>query len=137
MLAEQIREWCSRTDTHVTVRPVIDLNDHAGTHVEAYEIPERIKEHVYLLHPQCVFPWCTKASSRCDCDHTHPFADGGKTCIHNLAPLCRHHHRLKTHTAWTYRPLDPITDPGVYLWTDPHGNTYLRGPTGTTNLMQV
>lgn len=59
---------------------------------------------------------------------------GGTTCICNLAPLCRHHHRLKTHTTWTYRPLDPLAEPGVYLWTDPHGLTYLREPTGTTAL---
>ena len=111
----------------------MDLNDH-DAHVEAYEIPDRIKDMVYLLHPQCVFPWCTKPSAACDLDHTTPYARGGETCIHNLAPLCRHHHRLKTHTAWTYRPLDPITDPGVYLWTDPHNITYLRGPTGTTLL---
>lgn len=26
------------------------------------------------------------------------------------------HHRLKTYAGWTYRPLDPVTDPGVYLW---------------------
>ncbi len=136
MLAEQIREWCSRTDTAVTVKPVIDLADHAATHVEAYEIPDRLHEAVSLIHPQCVFPWCTKSSARCDADHTRPHAEGGSTCICNLAPLCRHHHRLKTHTAWGYRPLDALADPGTYLWTDPHGLTYLRQPTGTIALPQ-
>ena len=134
MLVEQIREWCSRTDTHVTVRPVVDLAEHAGTHVEAYEIPDRLKDLVALLHPQCVFPWCTRPAARCDADHTTSHATGGPTCICNLAPLCRHHHRLKTFAGWSYRPLDPLHEPGVYLWIDPHGLEYLRGPTGTTAL---
>ncbi len=76
----------------------------------------------------------TKPSTRADLDHTIAYADGGVTTPLDLAPLCRHHHRLKTHAGWTYRPLDPVTDPGTYLWTDPHGLGYLRTPTGTTNL---
>ncbi len=134
MLAEQIRAWCSRTDTHVVIKPVIDLADHAGAHVEAYEIPDRLKDLVSLLHPQCVFPWCTRPAARCDADHTKPYREVQETCLHNLAPLCRHHHRLKTHANWTYRPLDAEHDPGTYLWTDPHGITYLRQPTGATQL---
>lgn len=60
-----------------------------------------------------------------------PYAKGGPTCDCNLAPLCRLDHRLKTHTGWRYRPLDPLIDPGVYHWRDPHGHQYIRGPTGT------
>lgn len=132
-LIQTIRDWCSRTDTHLTVTPVIDLNEHLQ--VEAYEIPDRLKTRVRLMHPQCVFPWCTRPARQCDCDHTRAHADGGPTCICNLVPLCRHHHRLKTKTAWTYRPLDPATDPGTFIWTDPHGYHYRRGPTGTTDLV--
>ena len=131
MFAEQIREWCSRTDTAVTVKPVIDLPDQVGAHVAAYEIPDRMRETVTLIHPQCVFPFCTTTSARADLDHIDSYRNGGATTPHNLAPLCRHHHRLKTHTGWTYRPLDPVTDPGTYLWTDPHDIDYLRTPTGT------
>jgi 5-methylcytosine-specific restriction endonuclease McrA len=137
VLAEQVRAWCSRTDTHVVIKPVRDLNDAAGTHAEAYEIPDRLREHVTLLHPTCVFPFCTKSSAKSDLDHIVAYDDGGATAAHNLAPLCRHHHRLKTHAGWTYRPLDPddpLTAPGTFLWTDPHGNAYLRTPTGTTVL---
>jgi hypothetical protein len=41
--------------------------------------------------------------------------------------LCRHHHRLKTHTPWTYRRLDTR----LFVWTDPHGTHYLRDHTRT------
>ena len=110
---------------------MIDLNDQVGAHVAAYEIPDRMREAVTLIHPQCVFPFCTMPSARADLDHIDSYRNGGATTPHNLAPLCRHHHRLKTHTGWTYRPLDPVTDPGTYLWTDPHDIDYLRTPTGT------
>ncbi|WP_435746452.1 HNH endonuclease signature motif containing protein [Nocardioides sp. SYSU DS0663] len=131
-LEQTIRSWCGRTDTHLTVKPVIDLAEHH--HVEAYEVPDRLREQVALRDPQCVFPWCTRPAKACDCDHITAYATdgtGGPTCSHNTAPLCRRHHRLKTHAGWTYRPVDPVIDPGVYAWTDPHGHHYLRGPTGT------
>ncbi len=38
----------------------------------------------------------------------------------NLAPLCRTHHRVKTHTAWHYKRLDD----GSYVWTAPTGHQY-------------
>jgi hypothetical protein len=113
------------------VKPVIDLTDHHA--VEAYEIPDRLTERVALSHPTCVFPWCTKSARRCDCDHRIPYAAGGPTCECNLTPLCRHHHRLKTHAGWRYTRVEP----GVYIWTDPHDQRFLRDRDGTTNLTRT
>ena len=48
-----------------------------------------------------------------------PYADGGPTCSDNTAPLCRRHHRAKTHSAWDYSVLDR----GTYLWTTPNGSS--------------
>ncbi len=136
--ADQIRDWCGHPDTHLTVKPVIDLDDHV--HVGQYEIPDRIKEHVALRDHTCVFPWCTRPartlqpdSHPCDCDHITPYRDDGpgvQTCTCSLAPLCRTHHRLKTHTAWRYTTLDP----GTYLWSSPHGYQYLRDHHGTLDV---
>ena len=55
----------------------------------------------------CVFPWCTRPARRCDTDHIVPHNRGGPTCPCNLAPLCRRHHRIKTHGGWTYRRSSP------------------------------
>jgi hypothetical protein len=59
-------------------------------------------------------------------DHIEPFVspdDGGppgQTNPANLAPLCRRHHRAKTHSRWTYtRDSD-----GSYHWTSPTGEAY-------------
>jgi hypothetical protein len=133
--ADQVRTWCGHPDARVTVKPVVDLADHVS--VEAYEVPDRIAEPVALRDLTCVFPWCTRPARRlrpdqhrCDCDHVVPHRKGGATCTCQLAPLCRRHHRLKTHGGWTYT----ILEPGTYLWSSPHRYQYLRDHTGTLDV---
>ena len=127
--ADTISTWCGNPSVTLTVKPVIDLADHVR--VDAYEVPDRLKERIALRDLGCVFPWCTRpARTACDHDHAIPHDQGGPTCTCNIAPLCRHHHRLKTHTPWRYRLLEP----GVYLWTSPHGYVFLRDPSGTVDV---
>ncbi|WP_028474291.1 HNH endonuclease signature motif containing protein [Nocardioides alkalitolerans] len=139
--AELIRDWCGRPTVDLRVVPVIDLADHV--HVDAYEIPDRITERVALRDHHCVFPHCTRPARRLapdrhatDCDHITaydpgaPDSPGSATCTCNLAPLCRRHHRLKTHTGWTYTPITP----GTYAWTSPHGHHWMRDHHGTHDL---
>ncbi|MEO7351967.1 MAG: HNH endonuclease signature motif containing protein, partial [Marmoricola sp.] len=78
----------------------------------------------------CVFPWCTRAARKSDHDHVIPFEQGGTTSSDNIAPLCRRHHRLKTHATWRYTMLEP----GTYLWTSPHGYQFLRDHHGTLDV---
>ncbi len=92
---EQIQGWCSDA-TQVIVKPVIDLAERI--HVEAYEAPDRLKEQNALVAVHCVFPHCTRPAQRCDTDHVVAYADGGSTSSENTAPLCRRHHRAKTHS---------------------------------------
>ena len=90
---DRIRDWCGREGVQLTVKPVIDLQDHV--HVAAYEVPDRLKEATGLRDVQCVFPWCTRPARGCDRDHVIPHDQDGSTCSCNIAPLCRHHHRLE------------------------------------------
>ena len=97
---------------------MIDLEAHH--HTDAYAVPDRLAEQTRLAQTPCAFPWCERPARRCDTDHVvaHGFGEsGGPTCSCNLAPLCRRHHRAKTHTAWTYDKIDAAT----YLWRSPHG----------------
>ena len=126
--ADQIRTWCANPDTQVIVKPVIDLNEHI--HVEGYEVPDRLRDQVLLRDHTCVFPWCTRSARKMDADHVIPYAEGGTTSSDNIAPLCRRHHRLKTHTAWTYTMLEP----GSFLWSSPHGYQFLRDHHGTLDV---
>ncbi len=122
---DQVRHWCTRTRTEVVVRPVLDLNEHIVC--DGYQPSPRLRDQVTLRDQRCVFPWCTRNSRSCDLDHIVPWEQGGETTTANLAALCRRHHRLKTHTAWTYERTGPTT----YQWTSPHGHRFLTDPTGT------
>jgi hypothetical protein len=130
--AAKVRDWCGGhlggPDVQVTVKPVIDLDEHV--HTQAYEVPDRLAEQTGLRDHHCVFPWCRRPARGCDRDHVVEHDKGGSTCSCNLAPLCRRHHRLKTHASWSYTPLDP----GTYVWTSPHGYAYLVDHTGTTDV---
>jgi 5-methylcytosine-specific restriction endonuclease McrA len=124
VLVEQVRAWCAQADTRVTIKPVIDLAADPST--TAYRPTEEIRELVVLRDRSCVFPECRRR--RVDLDHVVPFDTGGPTSAHNLAMLCRRHHRAKTRGRWSYRVLEP----GCYEWTSPTGVTRLvdRGPPG-------
>lgn len=124
----QVALWCANPGTKVTVKPVIDL--HVRLASPAYEVPERVKEHLELRDRTCVFPFCNRPARSTQKDHIAAHDDGGLTDTDNLACLCQHHHNLKTHYAWTYSMIEP----GVFLWRSPHGYTFLRDHEGTQDL---
>jgi hypothetical protein len=124
---EQVQHWCSG-EAVVTVKPVLDLAEQISC--TGYVPSPRLRAQVTALNPTCVFPFCTRPSADLDLDHITEHDHGGPTSTHNLAPLCRHHHRVKTFTTWTYIPLGPDR----YLWTSPHGYHFLTGPDGTRDL---
>lgn len=72
----------------------------------------------------CRFPGCRVALNRCDIDHTVDAARGGPTSTDNLAHLCRGHHILKHHSAWSVRQ-EPD---GTLVWTSPTGRPCTEPP---------
>jgi hypothetical protein len=128
VLAETIRDWCGRPDTDLTVTVVVDLSEHVS--VDRYEAGDRLEDRLRAWQTACVFPWCTRPARRCDIDHVVAYAAGGATCDCNLAPLCRRHHRLKTHGGWSYTTVET----GVWLWSEPHGQQFLRDHQGTRDV---
>lgn len=132
-LVTQIKSWCGRDDTAITVTPVIDL--HANLAVTQYEVPERIKAQIAHRDLTCVFPHCNRSAQRSDHDHIEPYRDdggGGLTETANIAALCRRHHRIKTAGGWSYQRVGPRT----YFWTSPHGQLYLRDHIGSVEIEQ-
>ena len=136
LTADAVREWCGTPGTQVIVKPVIDLHDTIA--VSSYEVPDRIAARVKLTRTTCTFPHCNRPAETADLDHTVEYSDTGppdQTSTANLAPLCRHDHRAKTHPSpagqpWRYRGLSP----GHWLWTSPLGKHYLVHPDGTSTL---
>lgn len=125
--SDLVKEWVSAwlgPEVKVTVRPAYDLSDPTSIRpVDGHDPPEQMAWYVRLRDPFCVFPGCTRPSSRCDLDHIEaylPLEDGGppgQTHPDNLAPLCRGHHRAKTHARFSYQRLPD----GGYRWTTPTG----------------
>lgn len=72
----------------------------------------------------CRFPGCRVALNRCDIDHTVDAALGGPTSTDNLAHLCRGHHTLKHHSAWSVRQ-EPD---GTLIWMSPTGRACSEPP---------
>ncbi|TCO23251.1 hypothetical protein EV652_10976 [Kribbella steppae] len=126
LLASQLSELVGHGP--YVVKPVIDLND--AVSVDAYEIPDRIRERVKLTHPVELFPYGTREThAAMDLDHIEPYdplGPPGQTTPANLAPLRRFPHRVKTHGR-KVRRLDPRT----LEWLTPNGFAFHVDPTGT------
>ena len=93
--------------------------DHAmQTH--AYEPSPGLRHLVEARQFTCTFPGCRRPAKQCDLDHTVPYDQGGRTCLCNLAPLCRRHHEVKQTAGWALEQASP----GVMTWTAPSGRRY-------------
>ena len=124
----RIREWLKPdgrgNGNRVVIRPVLDLA--RSDAVDQHDPPAWMRELVILRDRTCVHPYCDKPARDCDLDHIEAYVemdDGGppgQTRPDNLAPLCRGHHRAKTHYGWTYQR----NPEGTYTWTSPHGTSY-------------
>ncbi|HEX2894759.1 MAG TPA: DUF222 domain-containing protein [Marmoricola sp.] len=129
LTAEQVAAWCRRDETtKIAVRPVIDLNEQVRC--TGYQPSDRLAEQVRQRDRECVFPWCHRPARSCQIDHITPWEQGGPTATWNLACLCVKHHRLKTHSNWSYS----MATNGVFLWRDPYGHTWRTDRHGTTDL---
>ena len=94
--------------------------DHAWE-TPAYRPPPALRHLIEIRHTTCVFPGCRRPATQCDLDHTIAYERGGRTCLCNLAPLCRRHHEAKQAPGWR---LEQPT-PGKLTWTTPSGRRYL------------
>lgn len=131
-LASRVADWCGRDTRAVHVVGIVDP-DTAHHATETYRPTTAITRTVELRDQRCRFPHCPRPAHLCDNDHVVPHADGGATCDCQLVPLCRHHHRLKTHRSYHATVLEP----GVLTWTTPHGHHYLVDHHGTQPLNSV
>ena len=115
-----IREWLATS--RFTLQPVLDLGRTDA--VDQHDPPAWMRELVVLRDGTCVHPYCDRPARDCDLDHIEAFVemdDGGppgQTRPDNLAPLCRRHHRAKTHYGWRYHR----NQDGSYTWTSPYGH---------------
>lgn len=85
-----------------------------------YRPPAALADHVRARDRTCVTPHCNTSAHACDLDHTIPYDEGGPTAEHNLDPLCRRDHQLKTHAGFHLE--QPA--PGVFQLRTPTGQVF-------------
>ncbi|GGM60487.1 HNH endonuclease signature motif containing protein [Microbacterium saperdae] len=105
--------------------------DPAGMVVETdtYSPTEGMRRFLRARDQHCRFPGCRMPVRRCQIDHNHDHARGGRTSLSNLSHFCAGHHVLKhpdvdEHHRWTARQLpDRSLD-----WVSPLGRHYSDPP---------
>ena len=109
---------------NITFNPVIrGPCDHSQAE-RGYRPSRKLQHLVNARNSRCSAPGCGRPAARCDLDHSIAWDKGGLTCSCNLAPLCRHHHRLKQAEGWWLEQ----PEPGVLVWRTPTGLTYTTIP---------
>ena len=78
-----------------------------------------------VRHAMCTGPGCRRPAERCDFEHNIPYEAGGRTCLCNGNPACRHDHRAKQDPGWNAEQLPT----GHIRWTTPAGRQYTTEPT--------
>jgi hypothetical protein len=117
--------WRLRTpgpgpDLIVTIDPVTtDPCDHRHQ-TKGHDPGARLRHLSQVRHATCTSPVCRRPAAQCDLEHNTPYEAGGRTCLCNTGPKCRHDHRLKQHPKWKVEQLPD----GTFRWTTPAGRTY-------------
>lgn len=117
----------------VSVRPVID--GRAMRPTDAYELPGTMRRVLVERWGTDAFPFGSRPADACQADHTVPFdhdagSGSGQTHPDLMAPLSSFSHRVKTHGGWGCEQ----PEPGVLVWTTPHGWTVATTPAGTVRI---
>ena len=122
--------WRLRTpgpgpDLIITIDPITtDPCDHRHE-TSGHDPGVRLRHLAQVRHATCTSPICRRPAAQCDHEHNTPYEAGGRTCLCNTGPKCRHDHRLKQHPKWK---VDQLPD-GTFRWTTPAGRTYTTEPT--------
>ncbi len=112
-------------DLIVTIDPITtDPCDHRHE-ANGHDAGVKLRHLSQVRHATCTSPICRRPAAQCDLEHNTPYEAGGRSCLCNTGPKCRHDHRLKQHPKWK---VDQLPD-GTFRWTTPAGRTYTTEPT--------
>lgn len=105
--------------------------DPSGMVVETdtYTPTEGMRRFLRARDRHCRFPGCRMPVHRCEIDHHHDRAKGGKTRLDNLGHFCRSHHTLKhPDIPGTHRWTAQQEQDGSVTWHSPLGRNYADPP---------
>ena len=85
----------------------------------------KLRHLAQVRYATCTGPGCRRPSTQADFEHNVPYRAGGRTCLCNGGPKCRHDHRLKQDPRWKVEQLPS----GDFRWTSPSGRQFTTEPT--------
>jgi uncharacterized protein DUF222 len=84
----------------ITLEPLdTDPCDHRHQ-ASGHDPGARLRHLSQVRHVTCASPICRRPAAQADFEHNIPYEAGGRTCLCNTGPKCRHDHRLKQHPRW-------------------------------------
>ena len=123
--------WTLRTGTRgqpgltVALDPITTDNCDHRFQAKGHDPGVKLRHLSQVRHATCTSPICRRPAATCDFEHNIPYDAGGRTCLCQCGPKCRHDHRVKQHPRWN---VDQLPD-GTFRWTTPAGRTYTTMPT--------
>ena len=112
-------------DLIITLDPVTTQDCDHRFEARGHDPGVKLRHLSQIRHATCTGPVCRRPASQSDFEHNTPYEAGGRTCLCNTGPKCRHDHRLKQHPRWH---ADQLPD-GTFRWTTPSGRSYDTEPT--------
>ena len=114
-----------RQDLTVTLDPIPAGHCDHRFEAKGHDPGVKLRHLTQIRHATCTGPGCRRPSTQADFEHNTPYEAGGRTCLCNGGPKCRHDHRLKQHRHWN---VDQLPD-GTVRWTSPSGRQCTAEPT--------
>jgi hypothetical protein len=122
--------WRLRTpgpgpDLIVELHPLTTENCDHRFEAKGHNPGVKLRHLAQVRHATCASPVCRRPARQCDFEHNIAYEAGGRTCLCNGGPKCRHDHRVKQHPRWKVEQLPD----GTFRWTTPSGRSYITEPT--------
>src|SRR6266581_5351665 len=98
--------WRLRTpgpgpDLIITIDPITTDPCNHRFESQGHDPGVKLRHLSQVRHATCTSPICRRPAAQCDAEHNTPYEAGGRTCLCNTGPKCRHDHRLKQQPGWT------------------------------------
>ncbi len=114
-----------RPDLLVALDPISTQDCDHRFQARGHDPGIKLRHLTQVRHGTYTSPICRRPSTQADFEHNIPYEAGGRTCLCNGGPKCRHDHRLKQDPRWQ---VDQLPD-GTFQWTTPAGRRYTAEPT--------
>jgi hypothetical protein len=114
-----------RRDLIVTLDPIATEDCDHRFEARGHDPGVKLRHLAQVRYATCTGPTCRRPATQADFEHNIPYEAGGRTCLCNGGPKCRHDHRLKQDPRWKVEQLPS----GGFRWTTPSGRQCTTEPT--------